>query len=97
MKTDVRVVATQVFLSRHVRASDDATSCLPRWLAQMIASPAYSSSVICPYNTYTHSRTYTHTHTQFFVLGSIILWKEAFHVEMSAFTPAALFFLAVQK
>lgn len=62
MTTDVHIIAAQLFLSRHVRTSDDAISCLPRWLAQMIASPAYSSSVICPYNTYTHSHTHTIPH-----------------------------------
>lgn len=66
-------------------------SCSPRWLAQMIALPAYSSSVICPYNTYTHS----HTHNSLSSAPLSSEKKAAFHVEMSAFT--LHFFSAVWK
>lgn len=82
MTTDVHNIAVQLFLLHHVRTSDDAISCSPCWLATRIASPAYSSSVICPCNTYTHS----HTHNSSSSAPLSSKEKAAFHEEMSAFT-----------
>lgn len=86
MATDVCLTTAQLFLSRHVRTSGDAISCSPRWLTQMIASPAYSSSVICPSNTYTCLRARTHTHNSSSLAPLSSEKKAAFHVEMNAFT-----------
>lgn len=92
MKTDVCTITTQLLPSCHVRIYDDAISCLPRWLAQTIASPAYRSSVICPYNTYTHSHTRTHTRNSSASAPLSSEKKAAFYAQMSAFTLWCTFF-----